>query len=139
MIQKTDLTMLKTRMEKLESVKSEISVFKQKVDEEMKPFALDKQNLEEEIADLKLVIGSAAIAEFEKTGVKKLIGGVGVQVKKTIDYEPSKALDYAMETKTCLSLDKKAFEKVAGVLKPKFVTFGTENKATFPKEIKLEE
>jgi hypothetical protein len=138
MIKKTDLQMLKSRIEKLEAVKKEIAVFKQKFEEELKPFLVDKNQLEDEIADLKLVISKDAIEEFEKTGVKRQLGGVGVQVKKTISYEQSKAFDYAMETKTCLSLDKKAFEKVASVLKPEFVTFGTENKATFPKEIKLE-
>ena len=142
MIQKTDLVMLKTRMEKLESVKSEISVFKQKVDEEMKPFALDKQNLEEEIADLKLVIGSAAIAEFEKTGIKKLLGGVGVQVKKlkTISYDASKALEWCKAKDMFVVLDKKSFEKAVDSLNIDFVTIktDTENKATFPKVIKLE-
>jgi len=143
MIQITDLKMLKERIEKVDVLQAKIKKVKDDMAMILKPYLIDKEKLEDEIADLKLAIGEAAISEFEKTGVKKQLGGVGVQEAKTktITYDKDLAFKWAKEKDMFLLLDQKAFDKAVDSLNLDFVTIktGTENKATFPKEIKLED
>lgn len=90
-----------------------------------------------EIEELKVLIHADACDEFEKTGEKKLLGGIGIRVKKTIDYNPKEAFEFAKEKGLFLQLDKRAFEKAAPDLGVDFVKVTEEPGVTFPKEIKL--
>ncbi len=143
MINKTDLEMLKARIEKLEEVKKDIATFKADYDKKIAPLNNQKKKVEEEIADLKLVIGEAATSHFKATGEKKQLGGVKIQETKaiTLDYNSGDAIAFAKEKDMFLVLDKKAFESAAPNLNLDFVKVETLNgtKVTFPKVIKLED
>ena len=90
-----------------------------------------------QIAALKEKITEEALKEFEKTGSKKLLGGIGIQVKNTISYDNELAFNYCKDKGLCLKFDDKSFDKIAVPLGLDFVTTGTKNTVTFPAEIKL--
>ena len=102
------------------------------------------EKIESHIELYKKGIEIEAISEFKATGNKQLLGGVKVQEKKikTIEYKPADALKWAKEKDMFLMYDKKAFEKAVDSL-PEMswlkIKTSTENKVTFPKEIKLED
>ena len=143
MINKIDLEMLKSRMAKLDEIKASKKKIQDACDLEKAPFDTAQAKIEEEIGDLKLAIGTAAVDHFEKTKEKKQLGGVGIQEKNNtiMSYTQESALKWAKEKDMFLILDKKAFEKSAPDLHLPFVTIKTEKipTATFPKEIKLED
>jgi len=89
----------------------------------------------EQIEKIKQEINPLAVAEYESTGEKKLIGGIGIQCRKTLDYDESKAFEFAKQKQMFLQLDKKSFEKVAASLGLDFVKEGEKVIVTFPKEI----
>ncbi len=79
-----------------------------------------------------------AIAEYDKTDQKKLIGGLGIRVGVDLIYEEKEALAWAKEHKLCLQLNKKEFEKIAKGQDIEFVEHRGKITATFPKEIKFD-
>lgn len=80
-----------------------------------------------------------ALEQFEKTGEKNLLGGIGIRETSTIEYNADAALKFAKEKDMFLALDKKAFEKAAPALGVDFVTVGKKVTVTFPKEVKIDE
>ena len=130
---------LKEHLELLEVQANKIKKLKDEFVESVKNEVLIKSGYELHIADLKYELTTEALAEFEESGNKKLYGGIGIKQMKTLSYPADKALKFAKEKDMFLTLDKKAFDKVAVSLNLDFVESGTENKVTFPKVIKLEE
>lgn len=95
--------------------------------------------LKETVNNTKSAIEEDATAIYEETKNKKFFGGIGIQERQKLVYEEKKALEWAKEKDMFLSLDVKAFEKVASTLEGlDFVTKKTKIKVTFPKEIKTE-
>ncbi len=97
--------------------------------------ALDKGK--EDMAAIDTEVRTLALADYAITKEKKLIGGIGIRVIKKLEYEPGKAFNWASEHKLCLSLDKRAFEKLAKTEQIDFVKIQEEATATIPTEIKL--
>ena len=97
-----------------------------------------KKALETDLNITKSQLTDEALTEFKDTGKKKLLGGIGIREGSTINYDSKKALEFAKEKMMFLSLDKKAFEKVAGSLSLDFVTIGTKATVTFPKVVDCE-
>lgn len=91
--------------------------------------------LGDEISELKENIRPLAEAEYERTGSKKLWGGVGIREKTSLNYDPADALAFAHEKDMFLTLDTKAFEKAAESLGLPFVTVEKVPQVTFPKTI----
>ena len=79
----------------------------------------------------------AAIKDFEETGEKKLLGGIGIRVGTSINYDDNLAFSWAKEHSLCLQLDRKEFEKLAKTQDINGVTKEEKVSVTFPKEIKL--
>lgn len=92
----------------------------------------------EEIDELKQQISEEAEKEFNKSGEKKLLGGVGIREGTSISYDAAKALEWAKKHDMCLTLDSKAFEKIAKVQNIDFVEQQKVIQVTFPKEILLD-
>ena len=122
---------LKELLEKEEAIKNQIAMVTAGLQEE-------KKLVSREIDEIKGVLGLQALDQFRATGEKKLAGGLGIRVSKTISYDAAKALDFAKEKNMFLQLDSKAFEKVAGSLGLDFVSETEKVTVTFPKEIVCE-
>lgn len=94
---------------------------------------------EEQIDFLTAELKTQGLDEYAETGNKQLTGGLGIRCSKSLEYDESKAFEFAKEKDMFLQLDKKAFEKVAPSLGLDFVTQSEKISVTFPKEIQLED
>jgi hypothetical protein len=79
------------------------------------------------------------LAAFNETGNKAPVPGVGIRVMEKLEYDLKVALDWAKAHKMALTLDKKAFEKIAKADKPDFVTIIQEPIATIATELEVVE
>lgn len=126
------LDLIKVQEENLASMKTSY-------EESIKPIAEELKALKEKLVVERAIIEEAAIKEFKETGNKKFVGGIGVQERKTLEYNEQEVFNWALDKKMFLTLDKKAFEKVAESIGAPTVVVGKKIQATFPKEIVLEE
>lgn len=101
--------------------------------------------LREEMDENKKALGSIearlralAIKRYEETGEKKFEYGVGVRVKEIPQYDPEQAFKWAKTSGLALSLNKKAFEKIAKVSSIEFVTFEHVTEGLIPQKIEVE-
>ena len=69
------------------------------------------------------------------TGDKKGIAGTEVKVFTKLDYKAEDAMAWAKESGLCLTLDAKAFEKVAKATPLPFVTERAEPKVTIATDL----
>ncbi len=93
-------------------------------------------------AELDALAGNLRVQganEYEETGAKKLTGGLGIRVSKTVDYDTDIATKWAKEKGMFIALDKKAFDKSAGSLGLDFVKVGEKITVTIPKEVTIDE
>ena len=68
-----------------------------------------------------------AIEEYKLCPSNKAIApGVTIKIFDILEYEPGKALDWALEHKLALKLDTPKFEKLAKISPPDFVGIGQE-------------
>lgn len=77
---------------------------------------------------------AAGFAEYEATGTKKLPCGLGVRVITKLDYDPVVALEWAKAHGLALTLDTKAFEKIAKADRPDFVSLVEVPTVTLPSD-----
>ena len=90
------------------------------------------------LSDAEQLLRDAALKEYEETGKKRMIGGVGIREMTTLEYSKEKALDWAKEHGLALMLDKKSFEGHAKLEKNiPFVEIYTKPTATIPRNIKI--
>lgn len=75
----------------------------------------DIGSVEEDIADHENTLREYAVLKFHETGKKKLDFGLGVMVRKVLEYEQSEAFEWAKKHNMALQLNKSAFEKIAKV------------------------
>lgn len=73
---------------------------------------------------------------FNQTGDKTLIPGVGIRIMTKLEYYPRVAFKWAVEHNMALSLDTRAFEKIAKASPPDFVTINQVPQATIATELK---
>ncbi len=92
-----------------------------------------RKTLMEEEAKLRELV----LAAYADTGNKKPAHGVGIRIVKELEYDESKALDWAVASgaDACLSLQKSNFKKVADGLKLDFVAIKEVPQATISKEL----
>jgi len=90
------------------------------------------------VAELKIAEASLRIAGLEyyqaNPNTKKLPYGVGIRATETLIYEDYAAFSWAVEHNMALTLDKKAFEKIAKVSLPDFVTVEEVLTVTLPSD-----
>lgn len=138
-MQKEKLMELKSAMEEEERINEEITVKQAEFEEQNKELFLNRATTRQTISDCKDVLRPVVEEGFKVDGVKKRLGGIGIRVGEILDYDDTKALEWAKEKDMCLLLDKKSFDKIAKVQELDFVQKEERITVTFPKEIKLED
>jgi len=130
------------RLHKLRIQQQELIAIKKRAVEK---FELDNKQLIDSLDELQLGISlisdgikTVALEEYAKTGNKKLDFGVGIQVRKVLDYDDKDALKWAKEHGLALSLNKTAFKKFATADPMDFVEIKENVIATLPAEFKIE-
>ncbi len=135
---KEPTVVLDLRVAILEHDRAKAALSKRKVEFEksIEAWTGEVKALGVKVEDLKDQVRPMAIAEFEKTGSKKMWGGIGIQEKSSMTFDAAKALAFAKEKDMFLKLDETAFKKVAPGLGLDFVKVGQVTAVTFPKEWK---
>lgn len=106
-------------------------------EEDNKPLIENTQNakLSLEAAEAKLHL--LTLAAYEETGNKKPAVGVGIQERTVLNYNLDEAFAWAKEHGMALSLDRRAFEKIAKADPPDCVTIILEPRATIATDLKV--
>ena len=123
-----------------------LSELQQKLRDKKTAFDAENKELIENIASKmnetdvnKMQLKTEALNDFEATGEKKLLGGLGIRQGTSLRYDEKVVLEWAKKHDLCLQLDRKEFEKLAktqdinGVIKEEKVT------VTFPKKIEFKD
>lgn len=84
----------------------------------------------EYLAEDKKLLSELAKHEYIKTGEKQLIGGLGIRVGTKLVYDDAEALAWGYRHELCLSLDRRAFEKLG--VEQDFVRKEEKITVTFP-------
>jgi hypothetical protein len=139
---KADLIYLAQLRKKEARYKDKHSQWMDAIKAKNKAFFADYEKVKEEITVTQDALRSRAIELYNLTKEKKFIGGLGVQVRKTLDYSPAVALEWAKKSGLCLALDKESFEKIAKAEAlvhdgRQFVQHGEKIIGTIPSKIKL--
>lgn len=128
---------LRTAMVEYDSHKQILDERRAQFEQENADLIADVKALSDQVNELKENIRPLAEAEFERTGSKRMWGGVGIREKTSLSYDHDEALEFAREKDMFLSLDVKAFEKAAEAMHLPFVTVEKIPQVTFPKTIEL--
>ncbi len=131
-----ELKQFQDELEK-QQAKKKIIVTKHKLDLEEIVEKIDKCN--NQIEKLKSEIDKEVVKQFNESGEKNFYGGISVKEYDVIKYSDEDAEKWCKEHDMFFVWDKKSFDKTVKSLKLDFVKIDKEPKATFPKEIKLEE
>ena len=99
------------------------------------PIRTRMAELKEQITFAEEVIQAQSLEAYEKHQDKKPLPGVSVKVFMVLKYEEEKALNWAVSKGMCLSLDKKAFEKVASAAGLEFVEQVEEPRVQISKDL----
>ena len=78
-----------------------------------------------------------ALKAYAETGNKTPAVGVGIREVTKLAYDNGVALDWAKSHSMALSLDKRAFEKIAKADTPDFVSITTEPQATIATNLEV--
>ena len=122
---------LKTFIEYLGTIDENIRLKREIFEEKNREIFEEQEKAREAIRTSKAMLSDDAIVDFQKTGEKKLMGGIGIRVGTDIIYEDKDAFQWAVNHALCLSLDKKAFEKIAKTQDIEFVKKEERVKVTF--------
>lgn len=131
---KTKIERLRHLMIEDASIKALIKKQTKEFEESIRGLRDQQQIVVEQMKGLKDTLTDEAIAEFKATGEKKLLGGIGIRESSCIDYELSKAEEFAREKGLFMCFDKKAFEKAAPSLGLDFVKNTKKVSVTFPRD-----
>jgi len=104
--------------------------------EENKALIEDNEKTNIVISTLTTDIKAEAVEEYKNTGITKFYGGVGIQNRKSIEYDDKKAFEWAVKHNLALSLNKPAFNRIAKAGNLDFVEEVETTIATFPPELK---
>jgi len=119
-----------------------ISTIKEKTalyEKDIEDLIQQKKDKETKITELKKPLEEKVLAEFNSTKNKSYYGGIGVQERNELTYDEAQVLTWAKEKQLFLSLDKKAFEKVAESIGAPTVKVEKKAKVTYPKIYKLDD
>ena len=141
---KADLLQLHELRIKEAAFKEKHNVFMDDIKKANVEFFEKYEIIKQQLAETDSKIRESALEIYRATGEKKLVGGLGIRVLKKLEYDLKIALKWAKDSKQCLTLDKKAFEKVAKATTleyddAEFVTFIERATATIPTKINLDE
>ena len=80
--------------------------------------------------EAETALRALAVDIFRRTGQKTVHPGVKIREEPQLTYDPKRALAWAMEHRMALTLDAKAFEKIAKAAHLPFVQVSVEPQAT---------
>jgi hypothetical protein len=103
--------------------KDEYSLLKEQFDNSVALLMQDMTLAKEDVERAESYLRAAGLAHYAAhPDTKKLPHGLGVRVTQSLVYDADTAFQWAQEHKMALSLDKKAFEKIAKASPLDFVT-----------------
>ena len=133
---------MKELIEKLKLSRSQHNELKTQYRTDLELFKLEHEGMlssieyeELNIAEFTDIISQRAIKEYNNTGTKTLYGGIGIRVMQRLEYNPTRAIEWAKKHSIALMLDKKAFEKIAKIEDISFVTKKEVPIVTIPREL----
>lgn len=135
---KEELEAWQEKTNKITLLKLELREKRQSFEEQNNKLIIDINELNAELLEEQDGFKLLAEEEYQNTGQKKLLGGLGIRVGTYLTYDSKAALDWAHEHKLCLALDKKEFENIAKTQDIDLVEKHEKITVTFPKEIKFE-
>ena len=139
---KEKIIVLKASQINLTELQDKLSQKRAEFDEQNRDLIESIITSDTDIESQKDSIKEDAKLEFKETGIKKLLGGIGIRVLNKISYSNENAINWAKDNMPVAIkevLDKKQFETFAksndlGA----WVTKEESVSVTFPKEIKLD-
>ena len=124
----------------LESSRGELRIKTEEFEKENTQIIEVINSLSESLNNDKEQITNLAKEQIiQNTNEKKLLGGIGIQIRTNLIYEEKKAFDWAKEHGLFLQLDSRKFEKHAKSNEDlDFVKKEEKITVTFPKQIQIE-
>ena len=138
-LSKNDLGLYKKDCIELDNLKQEITKLRDKFMDDNRDIIEKRRNLDFDLTNRKYQFSELARKEYEDTGNKKLIGGIGIRVCKILNYEPEIAFEWAKKHSLCLQLNKTKIETIAKAGDISFVEKSESVAVTFPKEINVDD
>ena len=139
MILKEQLETLQTLTEEEVKLKEQIKKKKEEFEVSISDLTIAYKDNQAKIEATKNELSVEAKKEFEETGNKKLLGGIGIRETNRLNYNVERVRDWCLEKKMFLNVNLKEFDKVAKSLNLDFVKEEKEITVTFPSVIKLED
>lgn len=134
---KQKLTEYKELEIKRETHKSLLDSLKQKFEDENRDLINELNEINQKQEEIKQFAREKALEEYSKTGNKKLQYGLGIRVLTKLEYDEERALKWAFAHNLCLTLDTKAFERIAKTQQIEFVKSVETPTATFPSKLEI--
>lgn len=135
-----NLTSLKATQIHLEALREMLEKLREEFNSNNKELLDSIEKVSNDEDEVKDKIRIEAVEEFDKTGQKKLLGGIGIRVLSKLIYSESDAMTWADENMPIAIkkvLDKKQFETFAKGTELEFVDKEEKASVTFPKEITI--
>lgn len=107
--------------EKSKELLAQIDELKNQFNEANSELIDDWANASKQVLIADEELRNAIIVHYQTTGIKTIDKTMSVRVNTAFVYNPKDAFDWAMKHKLCLTLDKKAFEKLLSVQDLEFV------------------
>ena len=113
-----EIAQLRETVDKLKKWKSEaMMAWEKEHEKQLSDIVIEAAKLAE--AETKL--REQAVELFKTTGNKQVADGVGIRETEKLEYDEKQAFEWAKEHVMALSLDKKAFDKIAKASPMEFV------------------
>ena len=101
--------------QRAELARASVDLSKQVWEDDNKALIADSRDAAEGVTVAEAALREMALLAYAETGNKAPAPGVGIRVVARLDYDLRAALAWAKEHDMALSLDKRAFEKIADV------------------------
>ncbi len=95
------------------SLKTEVQTLKQEFAARHVDLFKEEIVSKEAVMEAEATLRELALATYQRTGQKTVHPGVKIREVPQLTYDPHHALEWAMEHRMALTLDAKAFEKLA--------------------------
>lgn len=120
-----------TEAERKKDLDAKVAAFEATIAADREAYSIAKADREAAEAELR----QAARSAYEMTGERKAEPGAEVKLFDVTRYDDAEALEWAKGSGMCLTLDKKAFEKVAKATALPFVTIEQEPRVSLASDL----
>lgn len=136
----TNLIRLKQVQSKKDELFSRYLLEKEKFDDEWGHLIDECDELDEQEKELKKLIQTEVVEDYERTGDKEFMGDISVKVYNKVEYDDNDAIEWAKQNCEDVikhKLNKREFNKIARRERLSFVKKYKEPKVIFPEVIDL--